>query len=66
MVETASGPAGARVEVSFRNLGERRTVAWDLCRRPDGAWRILNASNREDRWSLRDLLDLPAETTGTC
>lgn len=66
VVETAAGPEGSRVEVRFRNFGESRTVAWDLCRRPNGAWRILNASNREDSWSLRDLLELPAETAATC
>ena len=64
--EVASGPEGARVEARFENFGEPTTIAWDLCRRADGQWRITNASNREQGWSLRDSLELPAETAGSC
>lgn len=64
--EVASGPEGARVEARFENFGEPTTIAWDLCRRADGQWRITNASNQEQNWSLRDSLELPAETAGSC
>lgn len=64
--ETASGPAGARVEARFDSFGEPKVVAWDLCRRADGGWRVTNVANLEDRWSLRDILELPATTAGSC
>lgn len=64
--EVASGPEGARVEARFENFGEPMTIAWDLCRRADGQWRITNASNQAQDWSLRDSLELPAETAGSC
>lgn len=64
--ETASGPAGARVEARFDSFGEPKVVAWDLCRHAEGGWRVTNVASLEDRWSLRDILELPAATAGAC
>lgn len=64
--EVAAGPNGSRIEARFDNFGQPKVVAYDLCRRPAGGWRITNVSSDGDGWSLREILDLPAETAGTC
>ena len=64
--ETASGPEGAHVEARFDNLGAANTVGFDLCRRDDGAVRIVNVTTAgADGWNLRRLLELP-ETPAAC
>ena len=50
----------ARVVAVFKNYGRPESVEWVLCRRPDGDWRIADASSNTDRneWDLRDLVRL--------
>jgi hypothetical protein len=50
----------ARVVAVFKNYGRPESVDWTLCRRPDGDWRIADASSSTDRdaWDLRDMLRL--------
>ena len=53
----ADGPEGSLIEARFRNFGEEKTVRWELCRRNNGDWRVVNVLGAE--WRLRDLLGLP-------
>lgn len=58
-VETAGGPDGALVEARFDNFGQPTVVNWELCRRPDGQWRVVDVRAGDGSWSLRSLLELP-------
>jgi len=59
-VEVATGPGGAVVEARFGNFGQPTVVIWELCRRPDGQYRVVDVRGGGDEtWSLRALLDLP-------
>lgn len=59
----ADGPDGSLIEARFTNFGKPAAVRWELCRRPNGDWRVVNVAS--EGWDLRKLLSLPAETT-TC
>ena len=52
----------ARVVAVFKNYGKANSVDWTLCRRPDGDWRIADASSNTgpQDWDLRQMLRLPA------
>jgi hypothetical protein len=52
----------ARVVAVFKNYGRANSVDWTLCRRPDGNWRIADASSNTgpEDWDLRQLLRLPS------
>ncbi len=54
----------ARVVAVFKNRGKANSVDWTLCRRPDGDWRIADASSNTGAqdWDLRQILRLPAQT----
>lgn len=43
--------------------GEPRTIIWTLCERSPGQWRIADAAREDGNypWSLRGLLNLPAD-----
>ena len=53
----------ARVVAVFKNSGRANSVDWTLCRRPDGEWRIADASsNTSDvEWDLRRTMNLSAK-----
>jgi hypothetical protein len=53
----------ARVVAVFKNYGRANSVDWALCRRPDGEWRIDDASSNtgEAEWDLRRTLNLPVK-----
>ncbi|HYE45184.1 MAG TPA: hypothetical protein VEA44_05360 [Caulobacter sp.] len=53
----ADGPDGSLIEARFKNFGEEKAVRWELCRRPNGEWRVVNVTGGD--WTLRDLLELP-------
>ena len=53
----ADGPDGSLLEARFKNFGEAQTVRWELCRRTNGDWRVVNVIGAE--WTLRGLVDLP-------
>lgn len=53
----ADGPEGSLIEATFNNFGEEKAVRWELCRRSNGDWRVVDVTTAE--WSLRALLDLP-------
>lgn len=57
----------ARVVAVFKNYGKANSVDWTLCRRPDGDWRITDASSNTGpaAWDLRQLLGL-APQDGRC
>ncbi len=52
----------ARVVAVFKNFGKANGVDWTLCRRPNGDWRIADATSNTGAadWDLRQLLKLPA------
>lgn len=64
----AAGPGRAAVTVSFKNFGETGTTYYDLCRRENGQWRILDVrSNNQDDGSVRAMLKLgPAAEATAC
>jgi hypothetical protein len=53
----------ARVVAVFKNYGRANSVDWTLCRRPDGDWRIEDASSNTGAgaWDLRKLFRLPPQ-----
>ena len=53
----------ARVVAVFKNFGKANSVDWTLCRRPNGDWRITNASSNTgaQAWDLRQMLRLPTD-----
>ena len=53
----------SRVVAVFKNDRRPHSVDWTLCRRPDGTWRIADASSNTsaEPWGLRALLKLPAD-----
>lgn len=53
----ADGPDGSLIEATFNNFGEEKVVRWELCRRSNGDWRVVDVTSTQ--WSLRELLDLP-------
>lgn len=54
----AAGDDFARVQARY-NRG-RSEVIWNLCKTPEGAWRIADAGSADnDSWTLRERLDLP-------
>lgn len=50
----------AKVVAVFKNFGKPESVDWALCRLPNGAWRIADASSNtsETAWDLRQILGL--------
>ncbi len=50
----------AKVVAVFKNFGKPESVDWSLCRAPDGAWRVTDASSNTgpEAWDLRQLLGL--------
>ena len=50
----------AKVVAVFKNFGRPESVAWTLCRLPDGDWRIADASSNTESvaWDLRQILGL--------
>jgi hypothetical protein len=50
----------ARVVAVFKNHGRANSVDWTMCRRPDGEWRIADASSNtgEQEWDLRRMMNL--------
>lgn len=53
----------ARVVAVFKNAGRANSVDWTLCRRPDGEWRIADASSStgDAEWDLRRMMNLSAK-----
>lgn len=53
----------SRVVAVFKNDRRPHSVDWILCRRPDGSWRIADASSNTgaEPWGLRTMLHLPAD-----
>lgn len=64
--EIAAGPEGSRIEAQFRNFGQPMRVAYDLCRRDNGEWRIQNVEGVSNGWNLRAILSLPATPPPGC
>ena len=52
-----AGPERADVGASFRNFGKPTKIRYTLCRRPNGAWRIMDVSMPSG--GLRELYHLP-------
>lgn len=57
IVPVSAGAERAEVAASFRNFGKAAKVRYTLCRRPNGAWRIMDVSMPSG--GLRDLYHLP-------
>jgi hypothetical protein len=56
----------AMVKVGFRNFGEARQTYYDLCKRPDSSWRILDVrSNDKPDGSVRAMLKLRPSSEAT-
>lgn len=53
--EIASGPEGSAIVARFNRGGRPVSMAWDLCRRENGEWRITNVRSVQNNWNLRDL-----------
>jgi hypothetical protein len=53
----STGPERAEVAASFRNFGKPTKIRYTLCRRANGAWRIMDVSMPSG--GLRDLYHLP-------
>lgn len=53
--ELAAGPDGSSVVARFNRAGRPVSMAYDLCRRETGEWRITNVRSVQNDWNLRDL-----------
>ena len=53
--ELAAGPDGSSVVARFNRAGRPVSMAYDLCRRDSGEWRIINVRSVQNDWNLRDL-----------
>ena len=53
--ELAAGPDGSSVVARFNRAGRPGSMAYDLCRRDSGEWRIINVRSVQNDWNLRDL-----------
>lgn len=53
--ELAAGPEGSSVVARFTRGGRPVSMAYDLCRRENGEWRIINVRSVQNDWNLRDL-----------
>lgn len=53
--ELAAGPDGSSVVARFDRAGRPVSMAYDLCRRENGEWRIINVRSVQNDWNLRDL-----------
>ena len=53
--ELAAGPDGSSVVARFHRAGRPVSMAYDLCRRDSGEWRIINVRSVQNDWNLRDL-----------
>jgi len=53
--ELAAGPDGSSVVARFNRSGRPVSMAYDLCRRDNGEWRITNVRSVQNEWNLRDL-----------
>ena len=53
--ETASSPEGSAIVARFNRAGRPVSMAYDLCRRDSGEWRIINVRSVQNDWNLRDL-----------
>lgn len=59
--ELAAGPEGSAVVARFNRAGRPVAMAYDLCRRPNGEWRITNVRSVQNDWNLRDLTGADAD-----
>ena len=64
--EVASGPDGSAVVARFERGGRAVSMAYDLCRRENGEWRITNVRSVQNDWNLRDLTGADATTQTVC
>ncbi|MFN4297441.1 MAG: hypothetical protein ACK4FB_11425 [Brevundimonas sp.] len=53
--EVASGPDGSAIVARFNRAGRPISMAYDLCRRENGEWRITDVRSVQNDWNLRDL-----------
>ncbi|MFN3815890.1 hypothetical protein [Brevundimonas sp.] len=53
--ETASGPEGSAIVARFNRAGRPVSMAYDLCRRENGEWRITDVRSVQNDWNLLDL-----------
>ena len=53
--QLAAGPEGSAVVARFNRGGRPVAMAYDLCRRQNGEWRITNVRSVQNDWNLRDL-----------
>lgn len=66
VVEIAAGPDGSAVEARFNRAGQPVVMAYDLCRRDSGEWRITNVRSVAGDWNLRDLTGADAAPQTGC
>ena len=67
LVDISDGPDRGRVVVSFTSFGQPGKVTYDMCRRPDGQWRIYDVRSHEaDDGSLRHALGLKRGEVTQC
>ena len=64
--EVASAPDGSAVVARFNRAGRPVSMAYDLCRRENGEWRITNVRSVQNDWNLRDLTGADATTQTGC
>lgn len=64
--ELAAGPDGSTIIARFTNFGQIVMVAYDLCRRADGQWRIVDVRGVTRSWSLRQIAGASASPPETC
>ncbi len=53
--EIAAGPEGSAIVARFNRSGRPVSMAYDLCRRENGEWRITDVRSVQNDWNLRDL-----------
>lgn len=63
--ELAAGPDGSSVVARFNRGGRPVSMAYDLCRRDSGEWRIINVRSVQNDWNLRDLTGADAGEDAT-
>ena len=63
--ELAAGPEGSSVVARFNRAGRPVSMAYDLCRRSNGEWRITNVRSVQNDWNLRDLTGAAAASGGS-
>ena len=63
--ELAAGPEGSSVVARFNRAGRPVSMAYDLCRRSNGEWRITNVRSVQNDWNLRDLTGADAASGGS-